>query len=111
MFVESLSMLLILISAPKNPTAEIVDPEAYVIKRFQEIIEDNQVGENLSLQEQLITQRAKLSIAKKRLDDLQNQTDTETPKYTKIRAVRALVSHHELQVTRLAKQIKKRRKR
>lgn len=101
----------LLAAGPKQ--VEIVPSEDYSTRRFAEVVATALETENLTPQERLISLRAKLVIAERQLQDLQNRRETakspqeheEAPKIVHLRAAMARVDHYKLKISELEKSI------
>lgn len=89
---------------------EIVRPESYSIRRFQEVIRQSSTDEEKSPQEELIAMRAKWVIAQQRLQDLKNRyhqqqlapplNESALVKEVHLRSAQAQVDHYAKLVER-----------
>lgn len=101
----------------ENSAVEIVRPENYSIRRFQEIVQDAKPKDEKSPQEELISIRAKLVIAEQRLQDLKNRQRQQqlTPpllesslvKEVHLRSAQSQVDHYAKLVERSEEKILK----
>lgn len=117
MKVVPLFMLLTAASQADKGSVEIIRPESYSIRRFQEIIQNANLTEEHTSQEQLISMRARLIIARQKLQDLKtrsaqqqlsaNQNEAPQIKEVHIRAAQAQVDHYAKLVDRYEDRILK----
>jgi hypothetical protein len=100
--------------ASKADRVEIVRPEAYAVKRFGEIVRVSQERQRPTPQEQLISYRASLIIAERKLTELKHPQKIEgkpemKPEILEIRlkGARAELDHYQHLVSRLEQKILK----
>ena len=90
--------------AQSDDTTRLVKPDAYAIKRFEEVVEAGRAEENLSPQERLISLRARLVIAERKLEDLSSSTN---PRASQMKAANARVDYFRKRVSDLEESILK----
>lgn len=100
---------------PQNREIELVKPEDYSVRRFQEVIENYQENAPQSTQDRLIRQRALLEITQSRLSQLkqkkvESNDDLGTSVNNLEKALGAKIDHHQKKIASLEKSIKKNRK-
>jgi len=72
----SIVALVVTILTLPQPMAELVDPQSYAIKRFQEVVSSSVGNEPKTIQERLISDRAHLVIVERELEAaISNQND------------------------------------
>ncbi|MDB5038272.1 MAG: hypothetical protein JWQ35_1800 [Bacteriovoracaceae bacterium] len=104
-----------LLADQKAPEAELVKPEEYSTRRFQEVIDAFQKTRIKNIQEDLIALRAKLIIAERRWYELKEKRDATTPEAEKrelnrsqfLRAAQAEMNHYQTKIARLEEEILK----
>ena len=87
---------------------EWVRPEAYAIKRFQEVLANYEESQPASLQERLIRERALLAITEDRLKNVDvglNQTQNSELLQTQKKSLLARRDHHLKQLKNLEQKI------
>lgn len=107
--------ILSLVAAEKSDgdgqTAPVND---YSTRRFNEVIDAYLKGESASLQEQLISYRAKLVIAERRWAELRDYRDAEarpdaekntTGRSALLKAAQAEMNHYQIKIARLEEQV------
>ncbi|MBN8554499.1 MAG: hypothetical protein J0L93_03560 [Deltaproteobacteria bacterium] len=113
-----LALFLTVISSTPPSKVEIVRPETYAVKRFGEIVSNFQDRDELSPQEELISSRARLMIAQRKLSELQSpprKTDGKSDvkidkgemREVRMKAARAEIDHYQHLVSRLEQKILK----
>jgi len=91
-----------------SPSVELVRPESYAIRRFEEVLEAALEDLPKNTQERLIRERALLTIAQRQKEDLVSTRRVE-PTSSTLRAIEARIDHHEKQVKLLEEEARKRR--
>lgn len=85
--------------------AQIGTEMAPEIRRFQEVIDAHQRSQPETIQEQLITLRARLTLAEKRLQALETSTTPQEEGHLKkpfeVRALKAEMDHYSKKIARL----------
>ena len=106
-------MTLLLFGAQVAPSAsaKLVDPKEYAIKRFNEVVAASEEKENVPDLEKLISIRARLAIAERRLQDLKTTTSTPATEDSKqkiesfkpqmLKAIEAEIDHYKRQISSL----------
>lgn len=113
-------MLLAQPRTDSKKNVELIRPESYAIRRFNEIVEAAQNSKPDSLQERIIRERALLKLAETRLNEYRNPLNTDEPETEETpaespsleKSLRARVDHHFKVLKRLEKKaLKQKRKR
>ncbi len=103
----------------QSPSVEIVSPENYSVKRFQEVVAENLGNSAETPEEKLIEARARLVVAERRLQELRNALDNpskespkeEPPKPQALKAAEARVDHYRIKIAELEKKTLKEKRR
>lgn len=90
------------------PSAELVRPDAYAIKRFEEVIEQSQKQAEEAPEERLIALRAQLVIAERNMADLKKgNPGSEAAKPQALRAAQARIDYYQKDIDRFEAKILK----
>lgn len=92
---------------------ELIPNQDYSIRRFAEVVEDAVEAEELTPQEKLIALRAKLVIAERELDEMEQKRELastpqqreEAPKVVHLRAAKAKVDHYKISIKQMEKMV------
>jgi hypothetical protein len=112
-----LTIYLFLALVQNSAGVELLSSQDYSVKRFQEVIAEEVEKQNQSRQEKLISLRAKLAIAERKLDEISRrralaatpQEIEEAPKTIHVRAARSRVDHYRLTLKSLESQTQRSR--
>ncbi|PIR22200.1 MAG: hypothetical protein COV44_09290 [Deltaproteobacteria bacterium CG11_big_fil_rev_8_21_14_0_20_45_16] len=97
----------------RDHDVEWVRPEAYAIKRFQEVLGNYEESQPASLQERLIRERALLAITEDRMKNVEiglNQTQNSEILQTQKKSLLARRDHHLKQIKNFEQKILERSK-
>lgn len=97
--------------ADNNPQVELVRPDTYAVRRFEEVTTQYLEQQPESDQEKVIRERALLEITLRQINALEEkarQSDSEAL-INLIRALRAKEIHHKKRITRFEKEIRSKR--